>query len=450
MSIWNILEIESTADTSAIKKAYAKKLKQHHPEEDPEGYQQLREAFDAAMKFARSRSSAADQASIPPAYESGVTVENTQTDIPQSDRAEQVAGGAYAREKELQPTPVHPIHEFMDRTAVLYADYEARFNPANWEELLRSDVVWNVELSEELQYALISFLEEHHHLPQEAWAELDTMFQWSGRRNELVTIHDIEAVDVLFNGIQGTSGLGYSQFQGRDFPEDFNLEYYLDLREWAQESLTHGDLETARAELDEAHELFAEDPDLELMRGKCYEQTGEPDLAIACYDACIRMNPELEEARRQRGRLLYDQANSAAALVDFEYILEQNPDDEDALVRAALCLESLGKQKEAAEYFKKASLVRPNYMPAFARWQRSLTLYLRENASENEMSKPKMFLNNLYYCFFVFIRLTWLYWGILLILSLVFDLHPIVYALFALIFLVNGWRIYRTLRFITN
>ncbi|MUG46196.1 J domain-containing protein [Paenibacillus woosongensis] len=53
MSIWEILGVEQTYDTSVIRRAYAKLLKIHHPEDDPEGYQRLREAYDRAMKLAK-------------------------------------------------------------------------------------------------------------------------------------------------------------------------------------------------------------------------------------------------------------------------------------------------------------------------------------------------------------------------------------------------------------
>lgn len=53
MGLWSILGIEPTGDMKAIRKAYAAMLKIHHPEDDPEGYQRLREAFDEAMKLAK-------------------------------------------------------------------------------------------------------------------------------------------------------------------------------------------------------------------------------------------------------------------------------------------------------------------------------------------------------------------------------------------------------------
>jgi hypothetical protein len=52
-TIWETLGIEPTTDESVIRRAYARELKQHRPDQDPQGYQQLREAFDAAKEYAK-------------------------------------------------------------------------------------------------------------------------------------------------------------------------------------------------------------------------------------------------------------------------------------------------------------------------------------------------------------------------------------------------------------
>ena len=53
-AIWTALGLEPTKDASAIKRAYAEKAKTCHPEEDPEGFLQLRQAYQAALAWAEN------------------------------------------------------------------------------------------------------------------------------------------------------------------------------------------------------------------------------------------------------------------------------------------------------------------------------------------------------------------------------------------------------------
>lgn len=51
-TIWTALGLKPTKDVSAIKRAYAEKAKTCHPEENPEGFLQLRRAYQEALSFA--------------------------------------------------------------------------------------------------------------------------------------------------------------------------------------------------------------------------------------------------------------------------------------------------------------------------------------------------------------------------------------------------------------
>ena len=56
---WAVLELNPTRDISVIKRAYAGKVKTYHPEEDPEGFLNLRRAYEAALDYAEKGSSMA-------------------------------------------------------------------------------------------------------------------------------------------------------------------------------------------------------------------------------------------------------------------------------------------------------------------------------------------------------------------------------------------------------
>lgn len=53
---WKLLGLDQTDDQRAIKLAYAEKIKTVHPEEDPEGFKALQEAYRDALSQARNSS----------------------------------------------------------------------------------------------------------------------------------------------------------------------------------------------------------------------------------------------------------------------------------------------------------------------------------------------------------------------------------------------------------
>ena len=61
---WSELGLSGPADLAAVRHAYAERLKTTHPEEDPEGFQRLNEAYQQARQLARKGGRAASQAPV--------------------------------------------------------------------------------------------------------------------------------------------------------------------------------------------------------------------------------------------------------------------------------------------------------------------------------------------------------------------------------------------------
>ena len=69
MNIWDVLEIEATSSARAIKRAYARQLTKHHPEDDPEGFQLVQAAYERALLIAHGGKGASED--VAPALRAG-------------------------------------------------------------------------------------------------------------------------------------------------------------------------------------------------------------------------------------------------------------------------------------------------------------------------------------------------------------------------------------------
>ncbi|MCL1852165.1 MAG: tetratricopeptide repeat protein [Peptococcaceae bacterium] len=182
MDCWTVLAIEKTTDKDQVKKAYYAKLPHFHPEDDPEGFQKLKVAYDEAM-----------------AYE----------------------------EEDAREEDTSDIGLWMTKVRSLYADFFRRIDVANWEELLDDPVVVSLAASLEARYQVLVFLLEHYRLPQAVFALLASTFSWKENHKDLTETFAANFIDYLLDQAEN-EGLRYELFveePGKDY-ERFVENYF--------------------------------------------------------------------------------------------------------------------------------------------------------------------------------------------------------------------------------
>ena len=140
--IWQTLGILATRDVASIRKAYASRLKECHPEEDPAGFQQLRAAYETALKLARSAIAVA-----PPERPTGLsapTAPATRDPVSSAAAAPMEADGdhkqfeaALSNLDRLLKTPADADTETLERALDAVLNNPGSLHVGNWSGLDR-------------------------------------------------------------------------------------------------------------------------------------------------------------------------------------------------------------------------------------------------------------------------------------------------------------------------
>lgn len=402
MEPWRILNIEPTEDVSIIKKAYAKKLRLHHPEDDPQGYQKLREAYDTALLYAKR---IAENKSRQPN-----NTEASYNNVYEEQPAPPIIGNLYEREteygdnthlhhridlSEAQPQNLPSIEEqnaeFMLQVETLYNNFFSRIDINNWKTLLDNDVMWVIDNQRTIGKLMLDFLSSHHYLPQDIWILLDNNFHWCSRDNTVHHYYNDRFMAYIRKQIEQSKPLSYSFFKPL---EGVNYEKYLEYRENAQNSFLEDDLSAADNYLEHAKEIYQDDPDLLRLEGEINMRIGDIDNAVFIFNRLLDINPADTDAISYRAVAYYESYLIRESLEDFNRAYSKIHDKNEIPLLLAKVYIKLGDMEKSKEWALKArksassrSEAKSLLSQIYAKLRSSLAKELEKDPSNKELKR---------------------------------------------------------------
>ncbi|GEM_PF-5933067 len=151
MDIWAILNIAKTDDKNEIRRAYRTMLRKVNPEDDPEGFKQLREAYERALR-----------GEDPP----GKSL-NRQAEEAEGKKEDADAAGA------------------MQAVESLFRHFFHRIDPKMWERLLDTDYFTMLDTSETGMMIILTNLMKYPYVPKDVLTVLNCRYRLTERADEL-------------------------------------------------------------------------------------------------------------------------------------------------------------------------------------------------------------------------------------------------------------------------
>jgi tetratricopeptide (TPR) repeat protein len=132
----------------------------------------------------------------------------------------------------------------------------------------------------------------------------------------------------------------------------------------------------ALAHIEEAARLDPLDPDLFILKGTYYEDTGNIDLAVTMYETLLRIQPFSARAHNNLGSVYFNQGKLDKAKVFFERAIELNPLLAEPYLNMAKLYQRHQKTAEAAGFYLQAIKNNPGLKEGFLNLAR---MYLEQN-----------------------------------------------------------------------
>jgi tetratricopeptide (TPR) repeat protein len=346
VSAWEILAIAPTVDVNKIKLAYAALLTQYHPDEDPNGFQKLRFAYETCLEASRRLEHSSKQRKTRPE----AMVE------PEGPSFEQIR-------PQAQPAPLpddHTAFENSDQVVEtvmaelkeLYQDFHRRIDLGQWQAILDRDILQRIDVNTALNPHLFAFIGEHDYLPGEVCRLLAQRFNWLDQPIELTKLFQDKVLDLVYWRLHFAAFK--HDYKGLQQAQKIDFDVYIALREEAAHVLAQNETQKAEALLAEAGTLYGDDPVLHLLLGQVAERRADDESALYHYTRMVEIAPGRLEGYLCRANIFLRQQRVTEAFNDFQYVLAAYGNNLAATKGLARCHQYMENFEEAKLLYELA------------------------------------------------------------------------------------------------
>lgn len=323
---FQVLGLSETKEEKQIRQSYLTLLKDTNPEDDPEGFKRLREAYEEALHFA----------------------------------------GQQGEEEEEKPQG--EVGLWMKRVREIYRDILLRREADNWKALFDDPVCAGLDTFLEARGQLLGFLSGHSFLPQTVWVLLDQTFHVMEDFDALKEEFHVNFLKHIEYHVNTGDFLDYGLFETldgcaaeNDEETDDYIKEYFDIKNRLENDETEGvsrklsdmkrhgvyhpyeDVERLRLhirlkEYEKGKELaqeligrYPKDNYVRVWTGKIFYDTGEEERGFSQWEAVLAEEPDYYMAKYFAMHHLVDQENWDQAGKYINELIKVNRRDEELL-----------------------------------------------------------------------------------------------------------------------
>lgn len=286
--VFQILGIPETKDENVIRENYLLLLKKTNPEDDPEGFKRLREAYEEAVRLSAIR-------------------EEDETQEPQG-------------ETEI----------WMNRVKKNYCNIFLRREPDTWKELFDDPVCVGFDTFLEARGRLLAYIADHPFLPQSVWKLIDQVFHVLEDYDALKEDFHVNFLNHIDYHVHTEDFLDYELFEetarGYTADQEEGTDGYLREYFHIRDELERDEIQNVGQALSDLQRYGLYHPHEDVERLRLLTRTNESEKGRELAEKLITRYPQENYVRIWAGKIFYDTGDEERGYELWKAVLEEEPD----------------------------------------------------------------------------------------------------------------------------